>query len=354
PLAFTSNATAPGDRIGTVTLTLPQAAQGTVYTLSFDAKLTVLANQAASVFESQFNRKLKLVSGTVTIGGASTATTVSSSANPTNAGSDVTFTAHVSSATPGTITGTVAFLDGTTTIGYGTLQSGVATLTTSALATGSRSITAVYEGSATYQTSTSPAITQTVNVSLASPANLTATATSTSRVVLTWGSVSGATSYEIRRSFDNSAFVTIAAAGATTYNDDTVVGGKTYVYTVRALGAGGASSPYSPKDAATTVLFADDPIVTGTTRIKLAHLTTLRTAVNAFRISAGLGAMTFTDPSPTTATKVKRTHIDELRTALQTARALLGLPSVAFTDPTIAAGSNMKTAHVQELRYAVQ
>ena len=92
-----------------------------------------------------------------------TTTAVASSLNPSTAGQTVTFTATVTSASPGTLTGTVAFFDGATSLGTGTVTAGQATLSTSALAAGSHSITAVYSGDATFATSTSAVLTQTVN-----------------------------------------------------------------------------------------------------------------------------------------------------------------------------------------------
>jgi hypothetical protein len=100
---------------------------------------------------------------------ASTTSTVTSSANPSTSGESVTFTATVTPASPGagTPTGTVNFLDGTTQIGTGTLSnsggSDTATFATSSLTAGTHSITAVYVGDTNFTTSTSPALTQTVN-----------------------------------------------------------------------------------------------------------------------------------------------------------------------------------------------
>jgi autotransporter-associated beta strand protein len=88
----------------------------------------------------------------------STATAVSSSNNPVISGQSVTLTATVTANSPGSgiPTGTVNFLDGSTTLGTGTLNgSGQATFTTSALSTGSHSITAVYAGDDNYAGSTS-------------------------------------------------------------------------------------------------------------------------------------------------------------------------------------------------------
>ena len=91
--------------------------------------------------------------------------TLSSSSNPSNAGSDVTFTASVAGAN-GAATGTVAFLDGTTPIsgcGSVALFSGSATCTTAALAAGNHSMRANYSGDLNYAASTSGALAQSVN-----------------------------------------------------------------------------------------------------------------------------------------------------------------------------------------------
>ncbi len=93
----------------------------------------------------------------------STTTTLSSSANPTVFSQPVSFTATVS-ATGSTPTGTVTFKNGTANMGTSTVNgSGQATLTTSALPAGARSITAVYNGNSGFSSSTSDILTQTVN-----------------------------------------------------------------------------------------------------------------------------------------------------------------------------------------------
>src|SRR5437660_12042488 len=97
-------------------------------------------------------------------GSSLSATTLISSLNPSALGQAVTFTAMVKPAAgSGTPTGTVTFNDGATVLGPGTLSGGTATLTTSGLAGGVHSITAIYSGDANFAGSTSPALTQTVN-----------------------------------------------------------------------------------------------------------------------------------------------------------------------------------------------
>jgi len=102
---------------------------------------------------------------------AATTSKVASSLNPSTVGQSVSLTATVTPATAGTATGSVTFLDGTTSLGTKTLSSGTATLVTSTLASGANSITVVYAGSTDYKTSTSAALTQTMNPAAAvSPA----------------------------------------------------------------------------------------------------------------------------------------------------------------------------------------
>jgi N-acetylneuraminic acid mutarotase len=110
---------------------------------------------------------------TIQPGLSATSTTLSSSANPSTSGQSVTFTGTVS---PSTATGMMQFLDGTTSLGTATIAGGSASLATSTLAVGAHSITAVYTGDANDATSTSTALTQTINkaassVTLVSSAN---------------------------------------------------------------------------------------------------------------------------------------------------------------------------------------
>jgi MYXO-CTERM domain-containing protein len=93
---------------------------------------------------------------------AAATTTLVSSANPSNVGQSVTFTAAVTSVVAG-VSGTVDFFDGATKIGSGTLDAaGKATFATSTLTQGGHAMSAVYSGDAIHATSTSPELTQNV------------------------------------------------------------------------------------------------------------------------------------------------------------------------------------------------
>src|SRR5436853_902167 len=130
---------------------------------------------------------------TQTIGKAASSTAVASSNNPSIIGTAVTLTASVTSPVTGTLTGTVTFQDGTSALGTGTLSGGTATFATSALVGGVHSITAVYGGDASFASSTSPGLTQTVaDFSLsASPTVAAATAGSTSTYLITIAPLGG-------------------------------------------------------------------------------------------------------------------------------------------------------------------
>ncbi len=93
---------------------------------------------------------------------ASTTTTLSSSVNPSTFGQSVVFTATVT-ASSGTPSGTVTFKNGTATLKTVSLSAGVAKYTNTTLAVGTNSITAVYNGSASFATSTSTVVSQVVN-----------------------------------------------------------------------------------------------------------------------------------------------------------------------------------------------
>ena len=102
---------------------------------------------------------------TQTVNPGQTTTTLTSTPNPSLAGQAVTLSTTVTAVAPavGVPTGTVTFKDGATALATVTLVNGSASTSISTLAVGSHSITAVYNGSPNFQTSTSPAVTQVVN-----------------------------------------------------------------------------------------------------------------------------------------------------------------------------------------------
>ncbi|HKH98943.1 MAG TPA: FG-GAP-like repeat-containing protein [Candidatus Sulfotelmatobacter sp.] len=132
------------------------------------------------------------VTVTQTVQQASTTAALVSSGNPSGVGQSVTFTATVSSATTGTPTGTVNFLDGATVIGSSALSGGVAAFSTSSLGLGTHSITAAYLGDSNFTGSTASVLSQVVqtpdfalSVAAMTPPSVSAGTSSSSTVTLT-------------------------------------------------------------------------------------------------------------------------------------------------------------------------
>ncbi|TMH62214.1 MAG: hypothetical protein E6H55_08815, partial [Betaproteobacteria bacterium] len=134
---------------------------------------TLLAGQ--SYTDSSNGITISAISASATVltvqvtvpGGAATTTTLASAPNPSTVGANVTFTATVTGANP---TGTVAFKDGGASIAacsavalLGGGNSRTAACTTNTLTAGVHSIAATYSGDAANATSSSAALSQTVN-----------------------------------------------------------------------------------------------------------------------------------------------------------------------------------------------
>ena len=192
------------------------------------------------------------------------------------------------------------------------------------------------------------------STSLAAPSNVSAVATSSSSVTITWAPVVGADHYEISRRTSGSYAVINSSVTGASFADTTVTPSTAYLYRVRALDAGNNPGAYSLPDLATTVMFTDDPLVQRSTVSYQVHITQLRTAVNAVRATAGLAAASFTDPTLNNVV-AKAVHVQELRTNLDSARSALGLAALTYTDPTITQfNTTMKADHLSELRAGVK
>ena len=146
---------------GTTLATVPLSGVTASFTTS---SLTAGSHSITAVYSGDVSNTSSTSSPTIqNVGAVTTATTLSSSANPSTVGQAVTFTATVSSG-GGTPAGTVTFADRGATLGTAMTVSGVATFTTSSLATGTHAITASYAGGASFAASTSAVLNQAVNV----------------------------------------------------------------------------------------------------------------------------------------------------------------------------------------------
>ena len=186
--------------------------------------------------------------------------------------------------------------------------------------------------------------------SRSTPTNVTAIASTPTRVDITWGAVLGANSYEVDRASSKAAgYVQIGAPTGNAFSDMNASANAAYLYRVRAVG-GASKSASSTPDLATTVIFTD-PNLPGVV-VQAGHLLQLRTAVNAVRILADLSGAVFTDASPAGVT-IKAQHVTELRDALDQALMALGFTGGGYTAGAVA-NSPVLALHFQEIRDRVK
>jgi hypothetical protein len=112
---------------------------------------------------------------------ATTTTSLAASPNPATTNQAVTLTATVT-ATSGKPTGSVTFFDGSTSLGSGTIGSGVASVQLSTLSVGVHNLTAQYAGNTSFAASVSSAVAETINAPAATP-TATLLQTSASQIV---------------------------------------------------------------------------------------------------------------------------------------------------------------------------
>ena len=95
----------------------------------------------------------------------------------------------------------------------------------------------------------------------------------------------------------------------------------------------------------------NEPLAAGVP-VLAAHLAQLRTAVNAVRQLANLGAASFTDAA-SAGVLIKAVHLAEIRAALDAALPGLGLAAGGYTDASLA-GVIVKAVHHQEIRNRIK
>jgi len=282
-----------------------------------------------------------------------TATALTPSANPSTYGSNVTFTATVSTKPNAPVpTGTVAFYDGATLLATVTLNaSGTASITRNNLTLGGHLLHATYSGDGQFASSTSPNLSQAVQrPPFGPPLNVTATGNSaTNQITITWVATQDATSHDVLRRDAAGQWVQIGMTAGENFTDVNVTPSSAYVYTVRSHGPGAATTANGNLDLATTA-----PTTISTDRIiRASELAEVRSLVNSLRAAAGLTQFTFTDGS-LAGKPIKAAHITELRTALSQARAALALPGLTYTQTTITPKvTPVKRADVQELKVSM-
>ena len=149
---------------------------------TFTAPSSVINTVATHTITASYSGDINFTSssGSVlqTVNQACTATVVTAAPNPSLNGQPVTFTATVSAVTPGTgtPTGTVTFMDGSTSLSTGGLGNGTATFSTSSLPAALHNIAAVYGGDTNFTGGTAATLVQ--QVQYPTSAGLVSSATS--------------------------------------------------------------------------------------------------------------------------------------------------------------------------------
>jgi RHS repeat-associated protein len=181
-------------------------------------------------------------------------------------------------------------------------------------------------------------------------------------VTLSWDAAAGATNYRVERKGAGGSYTLAGTTASTGFTDNGVSNGNAYLYKVCAAdGSGSCTSTFSNvvlgaavsfNTNATITTFAENPSMA--TTVKAAHITELRSAVNAVRSLAGLSAATWTNPTLTPGvSQINKSDIQDLRVKLDEALSALGIPTAAYTDDPLAgtpSGTLIKRVHITELR----
>ncbi|MGZ4712460.1 MAG: Ig-like domain repeat protein [Acidimicrobiia bacterium] len=170
----TATPPATGTPTGTVTFFNGNSSMSTKTLSNGQASYTTTYAVGAKTFTASYNGDAVFATATSpalaeTVNPTPTTTTLGASPNPSNLGTAVTFTATTTAAPPGAgapSSGAVKFYDGSTQLASKTPANGVASFTISTLAIGNHTVTAVFNGSQSYQASTSTAVVETVNAAL--------------------------------------------------------------------------------------------------------------------------------------------------------------------------------------------
>lgn len=187
------------------------------------------------------------------------------------------------------------------------------------------------------------------------PLNLSATAQSSTSVLIAWNASSGTDHYEVQRKQNiSSQWVTLSPnPTANSFPDNGLAPNTCYLYQVRAADASSnCASAYSNVDLATTVMFTEDPLQSRNTIIRAQHVIEVRQAVNAVRTTANIGGATWTNPL-NYRDPVRPIDFSELRSRLNEALSQLGVSPIP-TDPGIAQGLTIYATHLQAVRNKVK
>lgn len=194
------------------------------------------------------------------------------------------------------------------------------------------------------------------------PSELTASSSS-SNVTLNWSVGADATNYRVERKGAGGAYGSIGTTSSTTLVDSGAGSTSAYLYRVcTANGSGVCMSGFSNVALGARLNFTTDPTITTivddpsgatVTSVKAAHITELRTAVNAVRSLAGLGNATWTHASIAAGNTIYKEDVSDLRTKLNDALTVLGVRTVTYVDDPLAGSPNgtlIRGAQIKQIR----
>jgi len=158
--SFALNATASsGLPVSYAVLSGPAGITGNMLTITGAGFVTVQASQAGN---AQY-APATAVTQTFLVNQASTTLVLTSNSNPSSLSQPVTLAATIMPQNGGQGSGTVTFKDGSTVLSVAPVSANLSTLTTSSLAIGNHSISAVYSGDTNFMGSTATPLPQVVN-----------------------------------------------------------------------------------------------------------------------------------------------------------------------------------------------
>lgn len=254
-------------------------------------------------------------------------------------------------------TGTVRLLDGSTVLGtqvaVPSAYEALVTFTLPVLAPGVHHIRAVYDGSTKFNPSSSDYQRVTILPADGFVLDVYATQNASIPEIVAFGSFSLPPQgyYKI--------YLKVGTNPWAVYNAGTPVPtaslsfptpGRVYALRMEAYNAAHQLLASSNADAAMLYSFSDDPIAPGL-RIKAQQIQETVAATNVLRATAGLAP--FTLAGAVAGQTVRLAHLTSLRTAINEARAALGVTPIVFSNDA-AAGSVIQARQFQELRDTMQ
>jgi hypothetical protein len=267
------------------------------------------------------------------------------------AGGSVTVKFKIAPTTYGTPTGTVAFLYDGQPAGSAPVIGNEAELTIPDLTVGNHTVSMTYSGDGNYKTGSNSA-NFFVFAPPGNPVSITATASTSSFVVVRWTLAADAYGYRVYgKSFFTAGWSSLSGPVSGPEIGVFAFSGQARLYCVAKILQDGSIGPLGPPDLAVAIVFDNPQMIPGVP-IRATHLTQLRSAVKAVRSFAGLPAFTFTDTDLAGA-PVRALHLTELRDALSEARTAIGIP-MTFSSPGPVAGAPIRASDIEELRAGVR